>query len=102
MTSDEPTIGEQALTHILSTSSRESARFMLESEGYEPSDVEDLVDSISARMTMSSPPEIRASFPMVCSWHRWHKLLAMSMDRADVDRAFEAQKHIDALLRNIH
>ena len=88
---------------LMTTSSTESAKVMIEErEGLDRGDAAVAVEDMAARLVMGAPPEIRASFATVIAWHRWNDIVGMAMRNGATDRAIEAQKQLDAIVRSVH
>ena len=87
---------------LLSTSSIEGAIFMLEDYGFSSKEAESLAEIGAMRLVKSCDPSLRPSFTAVCSWHRWHNVLTEARQNNQTERASEAMRHIDQLIRSVH
>jgi len=65
-------------------------------------DAEDVAAEAALRLIASSPRELRMSFELVCSWHRWNFAYEMADKKQNVAMMMEAQKNMDMLLRAVH
>lgn len=65
-------------------------------------EIRDIVGEAQVRIVTSAPREIRQSFEMVVSWHRWNHMYQWSMQRGEVKNAMVAQKRMDELMMGVH
>jgi 2-keto-3-deoxy-L-rhamnonate aldolase RhmA len=88
---------------LMQTASTTAAKVLVEErEGLDRGDADVAVEDMAARMVFAAPPEIRASFSTVVSWHRWNDIVNQAMAQGNMDRASEAQQQLDALVRGVH
>lgn len=88
---------------LMATANTTAAKTVVEDEhGLDSGDAAIAVEDVAAEMVFAAPAEIRASFATVVSWHRWNQIVDMAMSQGATDRAMEAQKHLDDIIKGVH
>lgn len=88
---------------LMATASTASAKVMMEDlHGLERGDADVAVEDMAASMVFAAPPEIRASFATVISWHRWNDIVNLANAQGNIERMAEAQRQLDAIIRGAH